>query len=91
MAVRTRICPVCDESWLTPWIVHSRVTVHNQHFGWGTDIDPNIDHKKGLCMYTRQIVDQTNNMSRRDVWLMNVLNQYPALKKDYEEMFSYGK
>lgn len=91
MAVRDRASPICDESWLTPWIVHSRVKVYNQRFGWGTDIDPAIDHKRGLCEYSRQVVDPSRNMNRRDLWLKAVLEAYPEFMEDYRGLFGYGE
>lgn len=87
--IRDKICPVCDESWTNPWIVHNNISIVNMNFGWGTDISSNIDHKQGLCKSTNQ--PDKDGLTPREKWLNAVLTTFPSLLKDYERLFNYGK
>ena len=37
---RDKCTPICDESWITPWLVYYDVPIIWMNFGWGTEIDP---------------------------------------------------
>lgn len=87
--IRDKISPICDESWLTPWLVYHNIPIFCEHFGWGENLDKNIDKNDGLKKYTHEI--QENGYERRDNWLNNVLQKYPFLLKKYIETFNYGK
>lgn len=86
-AVRDEICPVCDESWFTPWLVANNVPVFCEHFGWGEDIDKDNSKWKGLCSSTHQV--EANGYEKRDNWLYTVLQKFPVLLAAYKEKFSY--
>lgn len=88
VAIRDLVTPINDELWLQPWLVHSRIPVLNQHFGWGVDIDKKIDHRMGLCRYSAET--QENGMSRNDTWLSRILEAFPAFMNDYVVLFGYG-
>lgn len=85
--IRDEICPICDESWFTPWLVYYNVPVYCEHFGWGTDINPNINKWKGLCSNTHAI--ESNGYTKRDNWLFAVLNKFPKLLESYKNKFNY--
>ena len=85
--IRDSICPICDESWLTPWLVYHNIPVFCEKFGWGTDIDPNINKWHGLCSSTHAI--ESNGYEKRDNWLYAVLSKYDYLMKVYNDKFGY--
>lgn len=87
--IRDKTCPICDESWLTPWIVYKNIPILCMHFGWGNDIDKTINKKNGLCSLTHK--KESNGYEKRDNWLYDVLEKYEPLKKKYKELFGYGK
>lgn len=86
-SVRDEICPVCDESWFTPWLVANNVPVFCEHFGWGEDIDKDNSKWKGLCSSTHQV--ESNGYERRDNWLYAVLTKFPKLHNAYITKFGY--
>lgn len=85
--IRDEICPICDESWFTPWLVYHDIPVFCEHFGWGTDIDPKINKWHGLCSNTHAI--ESNGYEKRDNWLFAVLSKYNFLLKSYKDKFGY--
>ncbi len=87
-AVRDAICPVCDESWFTPWLVYHDIPIFCEHFGWGDDIDPDNSKWKGLCSSTHAV--EANGYEKRDNWLYAVLTRYPELYAKYHATFNYG-
>lgn len=87
--IRDKICPVCDESWFTPWLVYHNVPVYCERFGWGVDIDPKINKWKGLCNSTHEV--EANGYEKRDNWLFAVLSNYDFLMKAYQDKFGYLK
>ena len=88
--VRDRCTPICDESWITPWLVFHDVPIIWMKFGWGTEIDPSrVRMWQGLCSQTHKI--EANGLERRDNWLSNVLDAFPKIKEKYERLFNYGK
>ena len=87
--IRDKICPICDESWFTPWLVYYNIPVYCEHFGWGIDIDPKINKWKGLCNSTHAI--EANGYEKRDNWLNIVLHTYPKLLNVYMEKFNYER
>ena len=89
VAIRDRTSPINDEPWINPWMVWIGASVLNQHFGWGTDIDKNINKWDGLCSKVHKEAEP--GMSWNDKWLYAVLNEYPDFMKAYEERFGYGK
>lgn len=87
--IRDRICPICDESWFTPWLVYNNIPVYCERFGWGADIDPNINKWHGLCSNTHAV--EANGYEKRDNWLFAVLHAYPRLLERYKERFGYER
>jgi len=87
--VRDKCTPICDESWIMPWLVYFDVPIIWMHFGWGTQINPKINMWKGLAPMTHQI--ENNGLERRDNWLANVLDAFPKIREKYEKLFNYGK
>jgi hypothetical protein len=87
--IRDEICPICDESWFTPWIVYHDVPVFCEHFGWGEDISKDINKWHGLCSTTHQ--KEANGYEKRDNWLFAVLSNYDFLMKSYKDKFGYLK
>ena len=82
--------PICDESWITPWLVYYDIPIIWLNFGWGTEIDPeHIKLMDGLVSQTHQI--ESNGLERRDNWLSNVLDTFPFIKEKYVRLFHYGK
>lgn len=88
VCIRNELCPVCDESWLTPWLVYHDVPIFCEHFGWGVDIDPSNSKWKGLCSSTHTV--ESNGYERRDNWLHAILTHYPDLYLKYNVRFNYG-
>ena len=87
---RDKCTPICDESWITPWLVYFDVPIIWLNFGWGTEIDHSkVDMNKGLVSQTHKV--EENGLERRDNWLANVLNAFPKIKEKYEKLFNYGK
>ena len=88
--IRDKCTPICDESWITPWLVLYDVPIYWLQFGWGTEIDPvNIKMANGLVSQTHKI--ESNGLERRDNWLAAVLDEFPLIKQKYERLFNYGK
>lgn len=87
--IRDNICPICDESWLSPWLVYHNIPIYCEHFGWGIDISHNINKWDGLCSYTRRT--ESNGLERRDNWLYAVLSTYNFLMNTYKERYYYDK
>ena len=88
--IRDKCTPICDESWITPWLVYYDVPIIWLNFGWGTEIDPvNIKMQNGLVSQTHKI--ESNGLERRDNWLAAVLDAFPAIKEKYVRLFNYGK
>lgn len=85
--VRDSICPVCDESWFTPWLVYHNIPIFCEHFGWGEDIDPGNGKWQGLCSSTHAI--ESNGYEKRDNWLFSVLQHYPHLYTQYHDTLGY--
>ena len=85
---RDRICPVCDESWFTPWLVANDVPVYCEHFGWGEDLSKDISKWQGLCSSTHQ--KESNGYEKRDNWLYEVLHAFPKLLESYQKKFGYS-
>lgn len=82
--------PICDESWITPWLVYYDIPIIWLNFGWGTEIDPeHIKLMDGLVSQTHKI--ESNGLERRDNWLSNVLDTFPFIKEKYVRLFHYGK
>ena len=86
-SIRDEICPVCDESWFTPWLVANNIPIFCEHFGWGEDIDKDNSKWKGLCSSTHQV--EANGYERRDNWLYAVLRKFPKLHEAYITKFGY--
>ena len=88
--IRDRCTPICDESWITPWLVYHDVPIIWLNFGWGTEINPNrVKMWQGLVSQTHKI--EANGLERRDNWLANVLDSFPEIKEKYERLFNYGR
>ena len=87
--IRDEICPVCDESWFTPWLVYHNVPIYCEHFGWGEDIDPDNSKWHGLCSSTHEV--EANGYEKRDNWLYSVLTKFPHLYDSYHTKFGYLK
>lgn len=88
--IRDRCTPICDESWITPWLVYFDVPIIWLKFGWGTEINhTKVDMWKGLCSVTHKV--EANGLEKRDNWLANVLDAFPKIKEKYERLFNYGK
>ena len=87
--IRDNICPICDESWFTPWLVYHNIPVYCESFGWGIDISPKINKWDGLCSYTRK--REANGLERRDNWLYAVLSTYDFLMNTYRERYYYDR
>ena len=87
--LRDKICPVCDETWLNPFIVRDAVSILHLNYGWGIDISKEATHYVGLCIYTHQ--KEANGYERRDNWLKAVLDAFPDIKKIYQNKFGYLK
>ena len=88
--IRDRCSPICDESWITPWLVYFDVPIIWLNFGWGIEIDPSkVRMWQGLVSQTHKI--ESNGLERRDNWLSNVLDAFPKIKEKYERLFNYGK
>lgn len=86
--IRDEICPICDESWFTPWLVANNVSIYCEHFGWGEDISKDINKWKGLCSTTH--FKEANGFSRRENWLYAVLTKFPILLTSYQKKFGYN-
>lgn len=87
---RDKCTPICDESWITPWLVYFDVPIIWLNFGWGVEINhAKVDMNKGLVSQTHKI--EANGLERRDNWLANVLDAFPKIKEKYERLFNYGK
>lgn len=87
--IRDEICPICDESWFTPWLVANHVPVFCEHFGWGEDLSKGINKWQGLCSTTH--FREQNGFTRRENWLYKVLMKFPKLLESYQKEFGYGK
>lgn len=87
--IRDEICPICDESWFTPWLVANDVPVFCEHFGWGEDLSKDINKWQGLCSTTHQ--REANGYEKRDNWLNKVLHTFPKLLTIYKEKFNYER
>lgn len=87
--IRDRCTPVCDESWMQPFYCKEHIQMTYCHLGWGEDIEPENGKKQGLVSTNHNI--EENGLERRDNWLANVLNEFPEIKKIYEDEFGYGK
>jgi len=87
--IRDKICPVCDETYLNPFIVRDNIPIYHLNLGWGVDIDSSISHNDGLCVYTH--VKESNGYERRDNWLKQVLNHYPDILEIYKSKYKYGE
>ena len=87
--IRDRCTPICDESWIMPWLVYFDIPIIWLNFGWGTQISKEINMWKGLAPMTHQC--EANGLERRDNWLANVLDAFPKIKEKYERLFNYGK
>lgn len=85
--IRDEICPICDESWFTPWLVHHDIPIYCMHFGWGKNISPQVNMWHGLCASTHE--KESNGYERRDNWLYAVLQTYPVILEKYKNMFKY--
>lgn len=87
---RDQCTPICDESWITPWLVYFDVPIIWLNFGWGTEINPTkVKMSNGLVSQTHKV--ERNGLERRDNWLANVLDAFPKIKEKYERLFNYGK
>lgn len=87
---RDKCTPICDESWITPWLVYFDVPIAWLNFGWGTEINPDkVKMWQGLVSQTHKV--ESNGLERRDNWLANVLDAFPKIKEKYERLFNYGK
>jgi hypothetical protein len=86
---RDKCTPICDESWIMPWLVYFDVPIIWLNFGWGTQISKEINMWNGLAPMTHQY--EANGLERRDNWLANVLDAFPKIKEKYEKLFNYGK
>ena len=89
LETRDKCTPICDESWITPWLVYFDVPIIWLKFGWGVQLNPNIDMFNGLAPMTHQ--REANGLERRDNWLANVLDAFPKIRDKYENLFGYGK
>lgn len=90
LETRDKCTPICDESWITPWLVYFDVPIIWLNFGWGTEIDHSkVDMNKGLVSQTH--IREANGLEKRDNWLANVLNAFPKIKEKYEKLFNYDK
>ena len=86
---RDKCTPICDESWIVPWLVYFDVPIIWLNFGWGQQISSSVNMWNGLAPMTHQI--EANGLERRDNWLANVLDAFPKIKEKYEKLFNYGK
>lgn len=89
VAIRDLCTPICDESWITPWLVYYDVPIIWLNFGWGTEINSNIKMNEGLVSQTHKI--ESNGLERRDNWLYNVLTAFPFIKEKYKRLFNYER
>jgi hypothetical protein len=87
-AIRNQTSPVSDECWFQPWTVFYNIPIFHLRYGWGIDIDKNINKWNGLCKYSHQ--KESNGLERRDNWLNAVLNAFPSILNKYKELFNYG-
>lgn len=88
--IRDKCTPICDESWITPWLVYYDVPIIWLNFGWGTEIDPvHIQMSTGLVSQTHKV--ESNGLERRDNWLAAVLDAFPEIKQKYVNLFNYSK
>lgn len=87
--IRDITSPVSDECWFQPWIVKNDIPIVYCKYGWGDDIDPSNGKKKGLVAWSHQ--KDENGYERRDIWLNNVLKEYPEIMQKYIKLFNYGK
>lgn len=86
-SIRDKVSPICDESWLTPWLVYNDTLIFCMHFGWGNNISHEINKWAGLCSITHK--RENNGLTKRENWLANVLNAFPNIKEKYERLFDY--
>jgi hypothetical protein len=86
--IRDRTSPISDECWFQPWTVFYDIPIFHLRYGWGIDIDKNINKWNGLCKYSHQ--KESNGLERRDNWLNAVLNEFPKILNKYKELFKYG-
>jgi hypothetical protein len=87
--IRDELTPICDETWITPWLVYYDVPIYYHAFGWGNEINP------AYCKMTNGLVSQThvietNGLERRDNWLSAILDKFPLIKSKYVNLFAYG-
>jgi hypothetical protein len=87
-SIRDKCTPICDETWITPWLVYYDIPIVYLNFGWGTEIDSRIKMYDGLVRYTHQ--RESNGLERRDNWLSAVLDAFPQIKEKYVKLFNYG-
>lgn len=85
--IRDAICPVCDETWLNPFVVHHNIPIFHFSYNWGIDISKSASRYQGLCVYTH--VREANGYERRDNWLRAVLNAFPVFLNEYMQKFNY--
>lgn len=86
---RDKYCCICDETWLTQFIVKNKINVFNNNLPWGNELNSYNCNKIG-------IVSQVNTLDKdglnfRDRCLMKIFEVFPDNKKYYEEHFNYGK
>ena len=90
IGLRDKCTPICDESWITPWLVYYDIPIIWMNFGWGTEINPtSIKMQNGLVSQTHKV--ESNGLERRDNWLAAVLDSFPFIKDKYVRLFNYGK
>lgn len=85
--IRDKLVPICDETWLNPFLVHAHVPIYHLKFNWEKEIDVNISIWHGTCTKIRRIYKDGKTF--RDVWLENVLNYFPEFLKEYQDKFNY--
>lgn len=85
--VRDRVSPISDECWFQPWTVWHDIPILHLRYGWGQNIDKNINMWSGLCKSTHEKC--SNGLEKRDNWLYATLTAYPYIYEKYKRLFKY--
>ena len=86
---RDTYCAICDETWLTQFIIKNKIPVYNNIYPWGGELNSYNCNKIG-------IVSQVNTLDKdglnfRDRCLIKIFEFFPENKRYYEDNFNYGK
>ena len=85
--IRDITSPLNDEPWFQPWTVLYDIPIYHLNYNWGIDIDINIKKEDGIVKIAHQ--KNINNLENNDIWLSNVLDNYPKIKEKYVKLFGY--